>query len=97
MPRIIKRSSLFAINWNNFGDQKSAKNGLKGENELVNFYRNNKSAVNNMVVYLFWILVSILFNDVDSISFPKEFIQEIRQELQEQYRLVYFNYLLRLK
>lgn len=51
----------------------------------------------NIVVYLFWILASILFADLDSCSFPNEFVDEIRQALKEQYKLVYFNYLIRLK
>ena len=50
-----------------------------------------------MVVYLFWIVVSVLFTDYGSISFPVEFINEVRSALIEQYRAIYFNYLVRLK
>ena len=67
------------------------------ENELQNFVKNNESGFNNLLVYLFWIVVSFLFNDFDHISFPMEFIEEVRQVMIVQYRAIYFNYLIRLK
>lgn len=41
--------------------------------------------------------VSVIFKDLDHISFPKEFIEEVRQAMREQYRAIYFKFLLRLK
>ena len=48
------------------------------KNELEKFVKYNESGFNNMIVYLFWIVVSYLFKDFDHISFPEEFINEIR-------------------
>ena len=67
------------------------------DNEFEIFLQYNESGVNNIVVYLFWLTVSVVFNDFDHISFPKEFIDEVRIALNDQYRIIYFNYLLRLK
>ena len=55
-----------------------------------------------MTVYLFWIVASILFEKepdekLEVVSFPIEFIDEIREALIEQYKLMYFKYLVRLK
>ena len=48
------------------------------KNELEKFVKYNESGLNNVIVYLFWIVVSSLFNDFDHISYPEEFINEIR-------------------
>ena len=67
---------------------------------MLRFYNNNKSGVANIVVYLFWILASILFANKkkeEVCSFPSEFIDEVRKALLEQYKLLYFKYILRLK
>lgn len=52
--------------------------GIEGENDLQIFLRHNESAFSNIVTYCFWIVVSDLFHDLDAISFPKEFIEEVR-------------------
>lgn len=67
------------------------------ENEFNIFLQCNESGVNNLIVYLFWITVSVVFKDSDHISFPKEFIDEVRVAFNDQYRFIYFHYLLRLK
>ena len=59
--------------------------------------RQNKSGFNNIVVYLFWIMVSDLFHSLDALSFSIEFIDSVRKALNDQYRAIYFNYLVRLK
>ena len=64
---------------------------------MIKFLKYNESGFNNLVVYLFWIVISDWFNDYDHISFPQEFIAEVRHALTEQYRAIYFNYLLRLR
>lgn len=76
---------------------KFAKQQGKKTNELQLFVSNNFSALNNMLVYLFWIVISAVFTEKDQISFPVEFIDEVRQELRDQYHKTYFNYILRLK
>ena len=48
-------------------------------------------------MYLFWIIISDWFTDNDLISFPQEFIAEVRNALTEQYRAIYFGYLLRMR
>jgi len=66
-------------------------------NELLKFLAYNESAFNNVVVYLFWIVVSSWFSDFENLRFPTKFIKQVREALCEQYRLMYFNYLLRLR
>lgn len=105
VPRTIKKS-LEALNMSKVagGDGEEAKNGSsevpgaaqKG-NELLKFLKFNESGFNNLVVYLFWIIVSEWFNDFESISFTPEFITKVREALYEQYRKIYFNYLLRMR
>ena len=57
----------------------------KSENELLRFYKNNQSGVCNIVVYLFWILMSILFQDqseeIRYCTFPDEFMDKVRKAL----------------
>ena len=78
--------------------RKASKNGgRKASNELELFSKRNISGLSNVLVYLFWIILSSLFNDFDHISFPVEFIDEVRQALNTQYQKIYFHYLLRLK
>ena len=97
MPRILEKA-LRNINQTKLSRvSKSVKNEENEGGELHNFVRYNESGLNNLLVYLFWIVVSFLFNDFDHISFTLEFIEEVRQVMIVQYRAIYFNYLLRLK
>ena len=63
--------------------QDSSINEIYKHNELFKFLKYNESGFNNMVVYLFWIVISDWFNDNDNISFPHEFITEVRHALTE--------------
>ena len=63
----------------------------------MKFLKYNESGFHNLTVYLFWIVVSDWFTDNDLISFPQEFIMEVRNALTEQYRAIYFHYLLRMR
>lgn len=51
------------------------------KNEFKLFIKNNESGVTNIIVYLFWIVMSVLFNEVDALSFSQAFIEEVRQAL----------------
>ena len=65
-------------------------------NELLKFLKFNESGFNNLVVYLFWLILSDWFNE-DHICFTQDFIRQVREALREQYRKIYFKYLLRLR
>ena len=67
-------------------------------NALLQFLAMNESGFNNMTVYLFWIIMHSWFgSEYPSLSFPEAFIQEVREALCDQYRAIYFNYLIRLR
>lgn len=83
----MKRLSFASLNLVEFEDHP------KESNELRRFYNNNRSSVANIVVYLFWIIASILFaeekidknskktlqNDlVKEGTLPADIIEEIR-------------------
>ena len=67
------------------------------EGELRLFLKHNESGFQNLVVYLFWIIVSEWFNEQESQQFPDHFVGMLRESLCEQYRLIYFKYLIRLR
>ena len=94
IPRILEKG-MQTVNQHKF--DRIAKKQKAKTNELQKFVKNNQSGMNNILVYVFWIVVSTLFNDYEHISFPNEFMGEIRLALQAQYREMYFNYLLRMK
>lgn len=80
-----------------FPERNSYIGDPKNENELLRFLHFNESGFNNLVVYLFWIVIAGWFTDYNHLSFPDEFIRKVRSALCEQYRVIYFNYLIRLK
>ena len=103
MPKIIESYSFKQLNLGNFGHEKRAKVStsqeeiVKSRMILKNFYKQNEAGMSNIVIYLFWIVHSVIFQDFDHMSFPTEFVDEIKQTLRLQYKQIYFNYLLRLK
>ena len=91
----IVQKALEWVNHSHFDEKFGVDPALN--NEFHHFLSYNRSGVNNLVIYLFWITVSILLNDINDVSFPKEFIDEVRVAMKDQFRAIYFNFILRLK
>ena len=66
-------------------------------NELLKFLQYNEYGFNNLVVYLFWIILSNWFSDYDHLNLPPAFLMKVREALHDQYRAIYFRYLIRLR
>lgn len=94
VPRTVKKA-LEALNMSKVAGETATTDDSKDggpsessqtepkQNELLRFLKYNESGFNNLVVYLFWIIVSEWFNDYDSIRFTPEFIRKVRDALYE--------------
>lgn len=81
VPEILAQS-LKSVNMKHLDFTQNQLSKIKTEkNEFKLFINNNESGVTNIVVYLFWIVMSVLFNEVDALSFSQAFIEEVRQAL----------------
>ena len=81
VPEILAQS-LKSVNMKHLDFTQNQLSKIKTEkNEFKLFIKNNESGVTNIVVYLFWIVMSVLFNEVDALSFSQAFIEEVRQAL----------------
>ena len=94
ISEIIESHTIPNLNFKGLGKKAGPNTNGSNKSEFQNFYAFNKSGIHNMVIYLFWEVLSVFFSEI---CFPSEFIDEVKQEFQWTYKEIYFKYLLRLK
>ena len=98
LPRIFMDNILPVMKFRYSVTDKSGRKLAKfRDNELIRFVKFNESGIANLVVYLFWIVVQVFFQDhKEQINLTKEFIDEIKLEANAQYKKIYCGYLIRI-